>query len=110
MTDATVLRGLVQGGWKDLAFEPFKEGVEAHWLQRDVPQMALLRYAPGAAVPRHRHPGLETILVLEGTQSDEAGTYKVGDVVLNPEGSEHSVWSVDGCVVLLQWAKPVEFV
>ncbi len=31
-------------------------------------------------------------------------------LMLNPEGSEHSVWSVTGCVVLIQWAKPVEFI
>jgi len=28
-------------------------------------------------------------------------------VVLNPVGSEHSVWSDNGCVVPIQWNLPV---
>ena len=90
------------------AFEPFREGVEICHLRRSDPAVALLRYAPGASVPRHRHTGLETILVLEGTQSDERGQYETGSLVLNPAGSEHSVWSDPGCVVLIQWERPVE--
>ena len=69
----------------------------------------MLRYQAGAMVPRHRHPGLETVLVLEGTQSDEQATYGVGSLVINPAGSIHSVWSERGCVVLIHWERPVEF-
>jgi anti-sigma factor ChrR (cupin superfamily) len=104
--------GLLHGGWKTLDFEPFREGVRVHHLVMagdDTPGVALLAYAPGASVPRHRHPGLETIVVLEGVQSDEAGDYPAGTVVFNHPGSEHSVWSDGGCVVLIQWDKPVEF-
>ena len=72
--------------------------------------VAFLRYAPGASVPYHRHLGLETIIVLEGEQCDERGCYPAGAVMLNPEGSAHSVWSNTGCVVLIQWDKAVEFV
>ena len=50
------------------------------------------------------------IVVLEGAQSDESGTYKQGDVIVNPAGSQHEVWSAEGCVVLLNWSKPVRFV
>ncbi|MHC0052502.1 cupin domain-containing protein [Actibacterium sp. D379-3] len=109
MTDPLILRALLKDGWRDLDFVPFSAGVEAYWLRRADPQMAVLRYAPGAAVPRHRHIGLETILVLDGVQSDDRGTYVRGDLVLNPAGSEHRVWSDTGCVVLLQWEKPVQF-
>jgi anti-sigma factor ChrR (cupin superfamily) len=101
---------LVNGGWHDLAFEHFREGIEVHWLLQGSdaePSVAILRYRPGASVPRHRHPGLETIMVLEGTQSDESGDYAAGTVVLNPVGTEHSVWTKDGCLVLIQWALPV---
>ncbi len=93
----------------DLHFEPFRDGVDIHYVKRGAPAVALLRYAPGARVPRHRHTGLESILVLEGEQSDERGTYPAGSFVLNPEGSSHSVWSETGCVVLIQWERPVEF-
>ena len=35
-------------------------------------------------VPRHRHRGLETIIVLDGEQSDDGGGHtRAGDVVLN---------------------------
>ena len=101
---------LISGGWRDLAFERFRDGVEAHWLLRagaDEPSLAVLRYEPGASIPRHRHMGLETIVVLDGTQSDEHGDYPAGSLMLNPVGTEHSVWTATGCVVLIQWNRPV---
>ena len=103
---------LLFDGWRDLAFEPFRAGVEIHWICRGSegePSVALLKYALGAGVPRHRHAGLETILVLDGAQSDERGSYPKGSFVFNPAGSEHSVWSDEGCVILIQWDKPVVF-
>lgn len=109
MAENVSIKSLLRDGWFDLKFEPFKDGITTHWLSRPDPQIALLRYEPGASAPLHRHTGMETILVLEGTQSDENGTYAQGDLVLNPEGSQHSVWSDTGCVVLLQWQKPDEF-
>jgi anti-sigma factor ChrR (cupin superfamily) len=104
-------RALVSGGWRTLAFEPFREGIRVHWLLRgeDAPSAAILAYGPGASVPRHRHAGLETILVLDGVQSDESGDHAAGTLVLNPVGSEHSVWSESGCVVMIQWNLPVIF-
>lgn len=103
---------LLDGGWRDRPFEPFREGIDIAWLAKGEagePSMAILRYQAGAGVPRHRHPGLETILVLEGVQSDENGDYPAGTLVLNPAGSEHSVWTDTGCAVLIQWDLPVVF-
>lgn len=103
---------LIGDGWRNLPFEPFREGIAAHFLLKggpDEPSTAILRYQPGASVPRHRHAGLETLVVLEGTQSDENGDYPAGSVVLNPVGTEHTVWSTAGCVVLIQWNLPVIF-
>ncbi|MBJ3775490.1 cupin domain-containing protein [Acuticoccus mangrovi] len=99
---------ILSGGWHDAAFVPMREGVEIATLVAGEPAVALLRYAPGASVPRHRHTGMETILVLEGSQSDDSGRYGTGALVINPEGSIHRVWSEDGCVVLIQWTRPVE--
>jgi len=100
---------LLDGGWRNFDFRYFREGVEIATLLDGEPGVALLRYAPGAGVPRHRHTGLETILVLDGVQSDERGDYPAGSLILNPEGSIHSVWSEPGCTVLIQWNRPVEF-
>ncbi len=104
--------GLAQAGWRQLAFQSFRPGIDIHWLtlgEASEPSVAVLRYQPGARAPRHLHVGLETIVVLDGTQSDEYGDYPPGTVVLNPAGSEHSVWSEKGCVVLIQWDKPIKF-
>ncbi len=94
-------------GWRALPFSPFRTGVEIHHILEGEPAVAILRYAPGARIPRHLHTGLETILVLDGTQCDERGCYPEGSLVVNPEGSVHSVWSEDGCAVLIQWERPV---
>ena len=96
-------------GWKSFDFEAFRKGIEICKLFPEDPLVALLRYEPGASVPKHQHKGLETILVLEGEQSDEHGNYSAGSLVLNPEDSIHSVWSNTGCVVLIQWERPVLF-
>ena len=106
----TTRESLFNGGWKTLEFEWFREGVTVHWIrpfQLDQPGVALLKYEAGASVPRHRHEGLETIFVLHGVQSDEFGDYGVGSYVVNEMGSEHSVWSDTGCIVLIQWDRPV---
>jgi len=94
--------------WRDLKFEPFRDGVEIHHIRQGAPALAILRYMPGATVPMHLHTGLETILVLDGAQSDENGTYGAGSLVLNPEGTTHSVWSEKGCAVLIQWERPIK--
>ncbi|MBO0660981.1 cupin domain-containing protein [Jiella sp. MQZ9-1] len=94
-----------------VTFESFRPGVDIAHLHRpsepEGPALALLRYAPGATVPWHEHTGLETILVLSGSQSDDAGTYAAGTLVVNEAGTRHRVWSDAGCVVLIAWAAPV---
>lgn len=105
-------QGLLQGGWRDLPFENFRKGITVHWLVWGgdaEPSVAILKYEAGASVPVHRHAGLETIVVLDGTQSDERGNYPAGTVVLNATGTEHSVWTEAGCTVLIQWNLPVIF-
>lgn len=107
MIDPLVISDVINT-WRDLPFVPFREGVDVHYIKEGAPSLAVLRYAPGARVPLHLHTGLETILVLEGSQSDERGDYPKGALVLNPEGTSHSVWSETGCAVLIQWERPVK--
>ena len=52
--------GLLAGGWRDLAYEPFRDGIRCTgWCAAvpDEPSLAILRYEPGARVPRHLHAG-----------------------------------------------------
>ena len=99
---------------KTLAWEFFREGVQVSWIYRTEeksgPSSAFLKYEPGAEVPLHSHTGLEHILMLEGSQTDENGTFHKGDIIINPPGTRHSVYSRDGCEVLAVWHAPVKFV
>lgn len=110
MAEPLHIPSLLTGGWRTLSFTPFGEGIEIAWLREGTPGIAVLQYAPGASVPFHLHPDVEMILVLDGAQSDELGTYRAGDIVINPPDSHHSVISENGCVVLLMWSQPVVFI
>ena len=103
------IRQLIGGGWKCLDFGPFRDGVTMHRLygSDEGPSAALLKYEPGASVPLHEHTGFEHVLVLDGSQSDDAGHYRTGTFTVNPPGTSHRVWSDEGCVALLIWEKPV---
>ncbi|HZG39436.1 MAG TPA: cupin domain-containing protein [Nodosilinea sp.] len=95
----------------DLPWQPFRPGVEIYRLypeSNNGAAAALLRYQPGASVPRHCHTGFEHILVLSGSQTDDNGHYHTGTLVINPPGSRHTVASSEGCIVLAIWAKPVQ--
>jgi len=97
-----------EGDW-----EPFRPGVDARWLYRTDaggPAAGLLRYQPGARVSLHEHVGYEHLLVLDGDQYDEYGTYPTGSFVINPPGSRHSPGSKTGCVALLIYEKAVRFI
>ena len=107
--DSVHIPDLIQGGWRSLEFAPFRDGIDVAWIKKGEPALAVLRYAAGAEVPLHLHTDVEMILVLEGSQSDDNGTYTAGDLVVNAKDSKHRVFSTDGCVVLLNWSKPVAF-
>ena len=95
-----------------LPWQPFREGVEIMRLYgtgETGAAAALLRYAPGAVVPRHHHPDLEHIVVLQGSQRDERGEYGVGTLLIQDGGTAHGVISDRGCVVLAIWNAPVRF-
>jgi anti-sigma factor ChrR (cupin superfamily) len=95
-----------------IEWQPFRDGVDVHRLYGDGvsgPTAALLRFRKAGKVPRHAHTGYEHILVLAGTQRDQNGTVGPGTLVVNPPGSEHSVVSDAGCIVLAIYEKPVRF-
>ena len=109
MADPVNVNEILSGASTAHVFEPFRDGIEICRLLEGEPAVAMLRYSPGATVPRHTHRGLETVLVLEGAQRDDHGVYGPGTLILNEAGSDHAVASDDGCIVLIQWAKPIEF-
>jgi anti-sigma factor ChrR (cupin superfamily) len=103
------------GAAQDLAglpWQPFRPGIEIvrlHGAGERGPSAALLRYAPGARLPRHAHDDLEHIVVLAGSQRDERGVYPAGSLLVHGAGTAHSVRSDEGCVVLAIWSAPVRF-
>lgn len=105
---------LVQSQDPAFTWTSLRPGVDEHRLygshDGSESTASILRYAPGAHIPYHRHPGYEHVYVLSGSQRDERGTYRAGALVINPPGSGHDVVSDDGCTVLLIWERPVIFV
>jgi len=74
--------------WQETRYD----GVSIHFFESDrVTGYAavLIRMAPGASYPRHRHNGREEVLVLEGRFEDEAGAYAAGSFVSFAAGSTH---------------------
>jgi anti-sigma factor ChrR (cupin superfamily) len=97
---------------ESLDWQSLRPGVDFHALYGypgQGPAAALLRYAPGATVPAHRHTDYEHILVLDGEQRDANGRYRAGTLLVSPPGSRHAVASDDGCLVLAIWSGPLEF-
>ena len=65
---------------------------------REVVQV-LVEFAPGAAFPRHSHPGEELVYVTEGLleyqlEGRPPVTLKAGDVLFIPHGTPHAVKNV----------------
>ena len=82
-----------------------------HWLLKGgpvEPSVASCSYQPGAGVPRHRHVGLETIVVLEGIAERRerrlSGRQRRSST---RSGPSIRCGRRTGCVVLIQWDLPV---
>ncbi len=96
----------------NVAWEPTESpGVETKLLYTEASgrRTMLVRVAPGAKLPAHRHVGVEQSFVLAGTLVDEDGTCGAGNFVWRKPGSVHTAWSPDGCVVLAIFERPNEF-
>ena len=74
----------------------------------------------GLAVARELAIAGREVIVLEaagaiGTETSSRNSevihaglyYPAGSLILNPKDSVHSVWTDMGCVVLIQWDRPV---
>ncbi|MBV8393315.1 MAG: cupin domain-containing protein [Alphaproteobacteria bacterium] len=69
----------------------------------------LMRWAPGARLPKHEHVEIEQTYVISGSFSDHMGTCKAGDYVWRRGGSVHEAWSDEGCLMIGIFLKPNKF-
>lgn len=76
-----------------VSFRPTSHaGIEIHFYHRDEltgHAAVMIRMAPGASYPSHRHRGAEELLILQGGFEDEHGTYREGQYVRFEDGSSH---------------------
>ena len=98
-----------------MPWRPFEEapGVSFKTLKTHRPGTGislLLRFAPGAAYPAHRHPAGEEYHVLKGELIDGGRAYGVGTFVWHPPGSVHRPRSENGAVVLVFLREGIEIV
>ena len=85
------------------AWQEFQPGISVKVLWQDAAtkrRAQMARFAPGAALPVHRHVGDELIFVIEGAVSDESGTVTAGNMSYRPDGCVHTVTSKHGATVL----------
>ncbi len=93
--------------WKNLGL-----GTRQCILSRGSAGSVRLLYIPaGEAVPDHGHNGLELTLVLQGSFSDEAGHFGVGDVEIADESDEHvpTAGTECACICLAATDAPLRF-
>ena len=103
-TDESHLTIPADDGW-----QPFLEGIRIKVLrERDGVMSYLLRLAPGAALPSHRHPADEECVVVEGTlRIGQRIVVTAGGYHLAHEGALHApVWTETGATIFLRGAVP----
>jgi putative transcriptional regulator len=73
--------------------------------------LRLLKIASGRRMPEHGHGGAELTLVIDGTYSDQTGTYGRGDIQDVDEDVEHTPVAdgITGCVCLIASEHPARF-
>ncbi|EOX4357307.1 cupin domain-containing protein [Vibrio cholerae] len=72
------------------------------------PDLAFLKYEPGAYVPGHVHMGFELVLVIQGDYIENGQIFTPGSLVLRAPGTCHSMSSKGGCVILASRYRPVK--
>ena len=93
-------------------WEPFHPGIQIRRLYENPETGAsavLLCYEPRTRLTAHTHLGYEHILILDGAQADENGSYPAGTFIVNGPHTAHLVTSDTGCVALVIRAAGVRF-
>lgn len=71
---------------------------------------SLLHIEKGGSIPKHQHKGYELTLLLDGSFSDENGTYHKGDFIYLEGDHDHTPFSKNGCLCYAVQNAPVHFV
>lgn len=71
---------------------------------------SLLHIEKGGSIPRHQHKGYELTLLLDGSFTDENGSYYKGDFICLEEGAEHAPFTKNGCLCYVVQNAPLHFV
>jgi len=114
MSTGPIERPALNSIYATAADKPWVEaypGVEIKTIYEDPAQhlhVSLMRYRPGAFVPRHRHTAVEHIYVLEGAVEDEDGVCTAGNYALRLPGCVHSPGSRNGALSLAIAYGPTE--
>ncbi len=73
---------------------------KAIWHDKETKRRAMLvRFDPGAQLPRHKHVGDELIFVIEGSVADESGEVVPGNMNHRPNGCVHTVSTTNGATI-----------
>ncbi len=70
----------------------------------------LLHIGKGASIARHQHKGYELTLLLDGSFSDEKGSYHKGDFIFLDGAQAHAPYSEKGCLCYVVQNAPLYFV
>ena len=83
----------------DIPWTDWQPGVrqKAFWSDPATKRRAAMgRFEPGAKLPRHKHIGDELLFMIEGSNFDESGELRTGNVAYFPSGCIHTVVSKIG--------------
>ena len=84
---------------------------KAIWQDKETKRRAVLvRFEPGANLPRHKHVGDELIFVIEGSNADESGEVVAGNMNYRPNGCVHTVSTKHGATVFALVTGGVEMI
>jgi anti-sigma factor ChrR (cupin superfamily) len=90
---------------------PVRPGIERKPLAADKNlgiQADLMRIQPNFVDREHTHDGFEWVYILEGEMTDQKGTHKSGDFLINTtEGIHQPSTGKDGCTLLIVWTGSV---
>lgn len=78
-------------------------------ITEDDVRASLLYISAGGSIPEHTHTGTELTLLLDGTFSDEQGSYVPGDFILLDSEHNHTPYTENGCLCLAVVDSPLHF-